>query len=66
MCQYAVYGVGVLATLGWLWAGWRLVTGDGGAVEAALLAGGWGLSVVPVHVTTASPRRRSDGGSGPW
>ncbi|MBB4712186.1 hypothetical protein BJ965_002068 [Streptomyces luteogriseus] len=87
----AVLGMGAL----WWWAVLRLLTVPGaGALEAAVAAGGWGLSVLPVHcvpkgqargvvgagrwwrvwgagvrrggVTTASPRPRSGGGSGPW
>ncbi|MFD9984139.1 hypothetical protein ACFWZJ_27570 [Streptomyces massasporeus] len=87
----AAFGMGAL----WCWAVLRLVTAPGaGALEAAVAAGGWGLSVLPVHcvpkgqaqgvvgsgrwrriwaagvrrggVTTASPRPRSGGGSGPW
>ncbi|MEU3499969.1 hypothetical protein ABZ726_04075 [Streptomyces hundungensis] len=64
----------------WWWAVLRLVLvpGHTGLVEGAVVAGGWGLSLLPVHVasvssappgtgraTRASRRRRSDGGSGP-
>ena len=94
-------GLGAL----WWWAVARLVLAPGaGVLEGAVAAGGWGLSLLPVHcvpktraagavgagrwrqawragrpavpgrpgeagaaggVTTASPPRRSDGGSGP-
>ncbi|MFI6686042.1 hypothetical protein [Streptomyces sp. NPDC050485] len=66
----------VVAAL-WWWAVLRLVLvpGQTGFVEGAMVAGGWGLSLLPVHVasvstarsgaTRASRRRRSDGGSGP-
>ncbi|MFE9557405.1 hypothetical protein ACFYOD_28440 [Streptomyces sp. NPDC006703] len=71
----------VVAAL-WWWAVLRLVLvpGQTGFVEGAMVAGGWGLSLLPVHVasvstvrtratgakaTRASIRRRSDGGSGP-
>ncbi|MEU6257318.1 hypothetical protein [Streptomyces sp. NPDC047043] len=81
----AVLGLGVL----WWWAVLRLALSPGaGALEGAVAAGGWGLSLLPVHcvpkaratgaleagrwsrawraarVTTASPPRRSDAGSG--
>ncbi|MEU0029381.1 hypothetical protein [Streptomyces sp. NPDC006335] len=97
-------GLGAL----WWWAVARLVLAPGaGVLEGAVAAGGWGLSLLPVHcvpkaraagavaagrwrqawragkpagagragpigeagaagaATTASPPRRSDGGSGP-
>ena len=40
----------VLGTV-WWWAGLRLVfvPGGTGVVEGAVFAGGWGLSVLPVH-----------------
>ncbi|MEU6144734.1 hypothetical protein ABZ848_30810 [Streptomyces sp. NPDC047081] len=83
---------GVLLGLGalWWWAVLRLALAPGaGVLEGAVAAGGWGLSLLPVHcvpkaraagavgagrwraawrtarVTTASPLRRSDAGSGP-
>ncbi|GGP66522.1 hypothetical protein GCM10010278_50050 [Streptomyces melanogenes] len=56
----------------WWWAVLRLLTApdEAGVIEGAVAAGGWGLSLLPVHVaspavTTASRRRRSDAGSGP-
>ncbi|MFI1470871.1 hypothetical protein [Streptomyces wuyuanensis] len=67
----------------WWWAVMRLalVPEQAGLVEGAVAAGGWGLSLLPVHVasrsgdadraggtttaTTASRRPRSAGGSGP-
>ncbi|AWW37227.1 hypothetical protein DN051_11735 [Streptomyces cadmiisoli] len=80
----AVLGLGSV----WWWAVLRLVLApDAGALEGAVAAGGWGLSLLPVHcapksragargvarwrhawrsaATKASPRPRSDGGSGP-
>jgi len=82
----AMFGLGVL----WWWAVLRLVLApDAGVLEGAVAAGGWGLSLLPVHcvpkaraagalgagswraawrgarITTASPLRRSDAGSGP-
>ncbi|MEU3888668.1 hypothetical protein [Streptomyces sp. NPDC029041] len=42
----AALGLGVL----WWWAVLRLVAvPDAGVLEAAVAAGGWGLSVLPVH-----------------
>ncbi|WP_344079843.1 hypothetical protein [Streptomyces crystallinus] len=56
----------------WWWAVLRLLAApdQAGLLEGAVAAGGWGLSLLPVHVTspavtTASRRRRSDAGSGP-
>ncbi|WP_107470819.1 hypothetical protein [Streptomyces sp. ERV7] len=55
----------------WWWAVLRLLTApdEAGVFEGAVAAGGWGLSLLPVHVaptvTRASRRRRSDAGSGP-
>jgi hypothetical protein len=82
----AALGLGAL----WWWAVLRLALApDAGVLEGAVAAGGWGLSLLPVHcvpkaraagalgagrwraawrgaqVTTASPLRRSDAGSGP-
>jgi hypothetical protein len=83
---------GVALALGVLWwcAVLRLALAPGaGVLEGAVVAGGWGVSLLPVHcvpkgraagamragrwgaawrtahVTTASPLRRSDAGSGP-
>ncbi|MGW0615109.1 hypothetical protein [Streptomyces sp. NPDC002788] len=54
----AVLGLGVL----WWWAVLRLVVvAEAGAVEAAVAAGGWGLSVLPVHCV---PKRRAKGAVG--
>ncbi|MFK8910713.1 hypothetical protein [Streptomyces sp. YS-3] len=60
----------------WWWAVVRLLTvpDETGVLEGAVAAGGWGLSLLPVHVTgdvprpavtRASRRRRSDAGSDP-
>ncbi|MCX5386070.1 hypothetical protein [Streptomyces sp. NBC_00083] len=49
----------------WWWAVLRLllIPGQTGFVEGAMVAGGWGLSLLPVHVTalpaTSGPRPRS-------
>ncbi|MFD5768669.1 hypothetical protein ACFWIN_23010 [Streptomyces sp. NPDC127049] len=69
--------VGLVAGGLWWWAVLRLllVPGESGAVEGAIAAGGWGLSLLPVHVAASSrpPARltrawrhhRSGAGSGP-
>ncbi|MER6180645.1 hypothetical protein [Streptomyces sp. NPDC001652] len=81
------WGVALGAGVVWWWAMLRLAFAPGaGVLEGAVAAGGWGLSLLPVHcvpraraagalavgrwraawgVTTASPLRRSDAGSGP-
>lgn len=57
-------------TAAWCWALWRLVArpGDSGPLEASLAASGWGLSVIPVHVTprgrTSRPQRSGAGRPG--
>ncbi|MEU4872369.1 hypothetical protein [Streptomyces sp. NPDC021608] len=50
----AACGVGVALSVAlgalWWWAAVRLaVTSDAGALEGAVAAGGWGLSLLPVH-----------------
>ncbi|MFG3155120.1 hypothetical protein ACGF7W_24065 [Streptomyces sp. NPDC048219] len=58
----AALGLGAL----WCWAVLRLLLVPGaGAVEGAVAAGGWGLSVLPVHCV---PRNRavSAVGAGRW
>lgn len=58
----AVVGLGAL----WWWAVARLVLApDAGAVEGAVAAGGWGLSVLPVH---CMPKARAKGAlaAGRW
>ncbi|MER7896356.1 hypothetical protein ABTX62_09535 [Streptomyces sp. NPDC096046] len=58
----AVLGLGAL----WWWAVLRLLaTPEAGALEAAVAAGGWGLSVLPVHCV---PKGRARGvvGAGRW
>ncbi|WP_367825973.1 hypothetical protein [Streptomyces sp. LMG1-1-1.1] len=49
----------------WWWAVLRLLLmpADAGPVEGAVAAGGWGLSLLPVHVA-ASSRRRARGAFG--
>ncbi|MFI9615282.1 hypothetical protein ACIHCM_27015 [Streptomyces sp. NPDC052023] len=58
----AALGLGVV----WWWAVLRLATApDAGALEGAVVAGGWGLSLLPVHCV---PRGRAAGslGSAVW
>ncbi|MCX5400167.1 hypothetical protein [Streptomyces sp. NBC_00102] len=45
----------------WWWAVLRLalVPGRSGALEGAVVAGGWGLSLLPVHVTSAGTSGRT-------
>lgn len=67
--------LGAVCAVVWVCAVLRLAAGEGGAAESVVVAGGWGLSLLPVHVSTA-PRgrpsaraagdRRSDGGVVPW
>jgi hypothetical protein len=49
----------------WWWAALRLVLAPerAGAAEAVMFAGGWGLSLLPVHVTAF--RGRTGSGTGP-
>jgi hypothetical protein len=55
----AFLGLGVL----WWWAVSRLVLSPGaGALEGALVAGGWGLSLLPVHCV---PKGRAEGAVAP-
>ncbi|MFD2011101.1 hypothetical protein [Streptomyces narbonensis] len=79
----ALVAVGLVAGGLWWWSVLRLllVPGEAGIVEGAVAAGGWGLSLLPVHVaasarrpgggrpgspvTRASRRRRWGAGSGP-
>ncbi|MGW8768558.1 hypothetical protein ACWGN5_39480 [Streptomyces sp. NPDC055815] len=79
----ALLACGLAAGGLWWWAVLRLMLlpGESGPVEGAVAAGGWGLSLLPVHVaassgrrvpglavrsvTRASRRRRWGGGSGP-
>ncbi|WP_079044662.1 MULTISPECIES: hypothetical protein [unclassified Streptomyces] len=49
----------------WWWAVLRLVLvpGESGPVEGAVAAGGWGLSLLPVHVAASSGRARVRAGA---
>ncbi|MGI5480270.1 hypothetical protein [Streptomyces lavendofoliae] len=57
----------VLAAMGglWWWAVLRLALapGQAGLVEATVAAGGWGLSLLPVHVTSARTNPAAAGGT---
>ncbi|MEV5431914.1 hypothetical protein [Streptomyces sp. NPDC052701] len=58
----AVLGVAVL----WWWAALRLALApDAGALEGVVAAGGWGLSLLPVH---CMPKERAAGAvaTGRW
>ncbi|MFF7442292.1 hypothetical protein [Streptomyces sp. NPDC008122] len=55
----ALLACGLAAGGLWWWAVLRLllVPGETGPVEGAVAAGGWGLSLLPVHVAASSGRR---------
>ncbi|MGW9397717.1 hypothetical protein [Streptomyces sp. NPDC055642] len=62
VCRWALVACGLL----WWWAVARLLLMPGsGALEGAVAAGGWGLSVLPVHCV---PKARADGAleAGRW
>lgn len=62
VCRGAVVGLGAL----WWWALARLLLVPGaGALEGAVAAGGWGLSLLPVH---CMPKGRAEGvmAAGRW
>lgn len=55
----ARWGVALVAGALWWWAVLRLALAPGaGALEAAVAAGGWGLSLLPVHCV---PKARAVG-----
>ncbi|KOX36981.1 MULTISPECIES: hypothetical protein [unclassified Streptomyces] len=68
----ALVAVGLVAGGLWWWAVLRLllVPGETGPVEGVMAAGGWGLSLLPVHVAASSGRpgasARRLGGRIPW
>ncbi|RCG13427.1 hypothetical protein DQ392_33535 [Streptomyces reniochalinae] len=62
LCRWALGGA---CAVGWLCAIWRLAVGEGGPVEATVTAGGWGLSVLPVHVAQDGTRQGARGSGGP-
>lgn len=51
----------VFAALACAFAVWRLVAGQGqrSPVVEVVVAGGWGLSLLPVHVAAHRPRRKA-------
>ncbi|MFF0560343.1 hypothetical protein [Streptomyces sp. NPDC004266] len=55
----ALLACGLAAGGLWWWAVLRLllVPGESGPVEGTVAAGGWGLSLLPVHVAASSGRR---------
>ncbi|MCP8709973.1 hypothetical protein [Streptomyces sp. AC04842] len=60
------WAAAVAFTALWWWAAARLLLApDAGALEGAVAAGGWGLSVLPVHCL---PKARADGAlaAGRW
>ncbi|MBT3152337.1 hypothetical protein HTV45_15855 [Streptomyces sp. CHD11] len=60
--RWTLVGFGAL----WWWAVTRLLLApDAGALEGTVAAGGWGLSVLPVHCI---PKARADGAlaAGRW
>ncbi|AMW15548.1 hypothetical protein A4E84_29410 [Streptomyces qaidamensis] len=64
--HWGVHGVALGLGALWWWAVVRVVAvPEAGALEAAVAAGGWGLSVLPVHCV---PKRRARGvvGAGRW
>ncbi|MEU3749627.1 MULTISPECIES: hypothetical protein [Streptomyces] len=62
----ALVAVGLVAGGLWWWAVLRLllVPGEAGIVEGAVAAGGWGLSLLPVHVAASARRSCGDGSGG--
>ncbi|MFE5514572.1 MULTISPECIES: hypothetical protein [unclassified Streptomyces] len=54
----ALVAVGLVAGGLWWWAVLRLLLlpGETGPVEGVMAAGGWGLSLLPVHVAASSGR----------
>ncbi|CAL9578733.1 hypothetical protein [Streptomyces sp. enrichment culture] len=64
--RIARWGVGLGLGAVWWWAVVRLaVAPDAGVLEGAVAAGGWGLSLLPVHCV---PKGRAEGalGEGRW
>ncbi|MET8165068.1 hypothetical protein ABZT34_12510 [Streptomyces sp. NPDC005329] len=62
----AALGLGLGLGAAWWWAVLRLaVAPDAGALEGAVVAGGWGLSLLPVHCV-AKARAMGAVGEGRW
>ncbi|MFJ9020069.1 hypothetical protein ACIRPU_08810 [Streptomyces sp. NPDC102259] len=62
----AALGLGLGLGAAWWWAVLRLaVAPDAGALEGAVAAGGWGLSLLPVHCV-AKVRAVGAVGEGRW
>ncbi|QJT04537.1 hypothetical protein G9272_33100 [Streptomyces asoensis] len=62
----AVLGLGLGLGTVWWWAVLRLaVASDAGVLEGAVAAGGWGLSLLPVHCV-AKARAVGAVGEGRW
>ncbi|MFF6778833.1 hypothetical protein ACFY8W_35520 [Streptomyces sp. NPDC012637] len=62
----ALVAAGLVAGGLWWWAVVRLllVPGETGPVEGAVAAGGWGLSLLPVHVAASTGRSGGPGRRG--
>lgn len=61
-----VVALGLIAGGLWWWAVLRLLLApdQSGLVEGAVAAGGWGLSLLPVHVTASRGMARASRGGG--
>ncbi len=46
--------IGAMAALVWGCAMWRVALGEGGPVAASVAAGGWGISLLPVHAAAVT------------
>ncbi|RLV10463.1 hypothetical protein CTZ27_00075 [Streptomyces griseocarneus] len=57
------WAVATAATGAWWWAGLRLLTQPdrSGPVEGLIIAGGWGLSLLPVHCVPRPVPRKGRG-----
>ncbi|MER5966735.1 hypothetical protein [Streptomyces sp. NPDC002057] len=64
----ALVAIGLAAGGFWWWAVLRLLLapGETGLVEGAVAAGGWGLSLLPVHVAASSGRRGALAAGSGW
>ncbi|MER6098269.1 hypothetical protein ABT154_20900 [Streptomyces sp. NPDC001728] len=60
----ALFAIALVSGGLWWWAVLRLllVPGESGPVEGAVAAGGWGLSLLPVHVAASTGRARGRAG----